>query len=616
MTKKIKELEERIVTANKAYREGSPIMSDPSYDNLIETLEELDPENEILKKIGNEEINLDPTRKEKLPIKMASMNKVKTVQSNKKNNSIEDWIRLKGISQDTEFILTPKYDGLSILTKENKHSAWTRGNGVVGQNSDNHIKKVIGGYNSDVEDLTWGEVIMKKSVFLEKYKDDFSNPRNLVSGLLNKKEVSEPLQDCNYIRYGIKSEKFKTKEEELDFLNSFQKESVPYKKVILSQINEEYLLKLFKKWSEEFEIDGIIVEVNSNELKKFLGRETSTNNPCWARAYKGDFEEVKESKVLEIKWNISKQGYLKPVLYIEPVDLDGAIVRKVTGNNARYIKEMKIGVGSIVKVKRSGMVIPFIVENLVEKEFEMPFNENIIWVNNVELKMTILTDEQKVKQLISFFKILNVSNFSEGLIRQLYNHNYDTVKKILRMKKIDFEKLPRFGERKAEKVYNSIKDSMNSVELSKLQHASGFFENLGSKKLKKLESLTKENRNIEYIKSIDDFAEKSAKSYLNGIDKFEDFFEEIKDYVKIKENVKKSDSLKDKNFVFSGIRRKDLNEIIETNGGHVKTSVSSKTSFLVVKEKGSGSGKEKKAIKNGVDILTIDEMEEMLKKLK
>lgn len=607
---RIKYLEDTIKEANLFYRKGEPIMSDQQYDLLVEELKEIDPDNEILKEIGTDEAQLDPERKEKLPFKMASMNKVKTF------DDVLDWVRLKGISEDTQFILTPKYDGLSLLSKEDKKKGWTRGNGIYGQNSDNHIKMISDPY-LNVSYLTFGEVIMKKSIFVEKYKDEYANPRNLVCGLLNKKDPSENLKDCNYIRYGIESDEFKTKEEELNFLNSIQKEKVPFKKVVLSELSDEYFLELFEKWSEDFEIDGIIIEINSNELKKFLGRETSTNNPCWARAYKGKFEEEKESEVLEIKWDISKQGYLKPVIHIKPIELNGATVSKVTGNNARYIKTMGIGVGSTVSVIRSGMVIPFITKVLVEKPFEMPEGEDIpndlSWnESGVELKSNLLTDRQILKQNISFFKILDVKNFSEGIIKQLFEKGYKTPKSILEMSKEDFQKLPRFGERKAEKVFNSIKDSTKNVELSKLQHASGLFENLGSKKLKKLENL--KERKFEKIIEIDGFSEISAKSYLKGIEKFDEFYNEIKDLVNIVKIEKKveSDKLKDKNFVFSGIRRKDLNEKIELLGGSVKTSVSSKTSYLIVKEKGSGTSKEVKAKGLGKEILTIEELENLL----
>jgi NAD-dependent DNA ligase len=349
----------KLEEANLAYRTGNAIMSDKDYDDMVDLLFSYDPENEFFSKIGLEVI--DETRKSKLPIDMASMNKIKTIED------IQNWLRLKGISRNAEIVCTPKYDGLSLCHDEINTNTWTRGDGEFGQKSDEHYKLIKNhlSLKSDPFSYTYGEVIMPKQVFTDKYSLEFANPRNLVAGLLNSKEVTDPLKDLQFIKYGaIPNEgfNFKTKSDILDMLNSGQEVKVNYHLFVTKDITEELLIELFRTWSTDYEIDGIILEVNDLALQESLGRETSSNNPCYARAFKHDsFEQRAEADVLGISWNISKNGLLKPVLHITPIKLDGVTVSNVTGNNAKFVKDMGLGIGAKVVVKRSGMVIPLIV---------------------------------------------------------------------------------------------------------------------------------------------------------------------------------------------------------------------------------------------------------------
>ena len=612
---------DKIVTkleeANIAYRTGNEIMSDKEYDSLLELLYSYDPENEIFSKVGIEV--LDETRKSRLPIDMASMNKIKTIED------IHTWLRLKGINPNTEIVCTPKYDGLSLCHDEINTNTWTRGDGEFGQKSDEHYKLIQNhlSLKSDVFTYTYGEVIMPKQVFLDKYSTEFANPRNLVAGLLNSKEVTEPLKDLQFIKYGaIPNEgfNFKTKSDILDMLNSGQEVKVNYHLFIAKDITEELLVELFKRWSTDYEIDGIILEVNDLNLQESLGRETSSNNPCYARAFKHDsFEQKAEATVLGISWNISKHGLLKPVLHITPIKLDGVTVSNVTGNNAKFVKDMGLGIGAKVVVKRSGMVIPLIVEVLETVEFQYPYltdsNGEIDYTwneNGIELVTLTETDDQKLKQNVAFFEILEADNVSEGIITQLWDAGYKTIEDILNVTTTQLESIDRFGKRKAQIVYSSIQKSVTDVQLSKLQHATGLFRGLGSKKLLLLEHFTT-RPTIDQVMDIDGFAEISAKVF---VDNYDNFFIVIGNLpitiAKKVEAVKVGTDLDGKSFVFTGVRRKDLEEVIESRGGKVAGSVSKTTTYLVMKSKGSGSSKETKAISLGVVILTVEELENLL----
>ena len=606
----IEQLISKIKQANEAYRVGKPFMSDHQYDLLVEELSLLDPHNEILSKIG---VTVkDETRKRKLPIPMASMNKVKTI------DEIKDWFRTKDIIGCAEVVITPKYDGLSLCVNERTGEAYTRGDGEYGQKSDEHYKLIGNHFNTDEHipfTHTFGEVMMPKKTFMEKYSQDFANPRNLVGGLLNSKEVTNPLKDLVFIKYGVDSMTTNFKTEILDKLNSGQEIKVPYVRKYIMDLNEEYLHNLFTDWSQDFEIDGLIIEINSLIIQEKLGRETSSNNPCWARAYKSpNFEQTAETEIIGISWNISKQGLLKPTLHVSPVKLDGVTISNVTGNNARFVKDLGLGTGAKVLIKRSGMVIPIIYEVTSPVEFQMPDVPNIDWnENGVELMTLTETDEQKFKQLVSFFEILETDNFGEGVVKQVWDAGHKTVKDILGLKPEDFEKIERFGKRKSQIVHGSIQKAIKDVTLSKVQHATGIFRGLGSKKLALLEHF-KTKPTIEEILSIEGFAEISAKSYIDGYDRFFEFLKELPITIQEKKEAELvSSDMEGTTFVFTGVRRPDLESEIESRGGKIASSVSKNTTHLIMKSIGSGSSKEKKAIDLGVQIMTLEQLENLLK---
>jgi DNA ligase (NAD+) len=607
----IQELTLKIKSANDAYRLGQPIMTDSEYDQLVDELNLLDPSNELFEQIGHQ--IQDETRKSKLPIPMASMNKVKTL------DEIKEWFRLKKIPTSTQLVITPKYDGLSLCVNEFTGDAWTRGDGEYGQKSDEHYKLIGNHLQRDGHipfTFTFGEVMMSKKTFIEKYSADFANPRNLVAGLLNSPDARESLKDLLFIKYGVDSMTTYFKSDILDKLNSGQEVKVPYNISTIDELTEGSLFELFKSWSEDFEIDGLIIEVNSLDLQGYLGRETSSNNPCWARAFKSpQFEQTAETVINGISWNISKQGYLKPTLHVNPIKLDGVTISNVTGNNARFVKDLGLGVGAKVLIKRSGMVIPIIYEVIEPVEFQLPTIPNIDWnENGVELMTLGETEEQKFKQLVSFFEILEAEGFGEGVIKQICDAGYKTVKDILNLKPSDLEKIDRFGKRKATIVYNAIQKCTKNVSLSKLQHATGIFKGLGSKKLALLEHFTTKP-SVDDILSIEGFADISAKSYVDGYDKFFDFISGLPITIQERvEAVKTSNDLDGMVVVYTGIRDKISEEVVVSRGGKIGSSVSKNTTHLICKDPNSGSSKLEKAKSLGIKIMTLEDLNTLLKK--
>jgi DNA ligase (NAD+) len=261
------------------------------------------------------------------------------------------------------------------------------------------------------------------------------------------------------------------------------------------------------------------------------------------------------------------------------------------------------------------MVIPIIADVITPVDFIQPTIEGveIDWNEaGIELITLTETDDQKLKKIVAFFEILESDNVSEGVITQLWDAGYKSIKDILNLKKVDLEKIDRFGKRKAQIVFDSVQKSVSNVQLSKLQHATGIFKGLGSKKLVLLEGFTTKPT-IDQVMSIEGFAEVSAKSYIDSYDIFFDFIKDLPVTIVEKvEAVKVGTDLDGKSFVFTGVRRADLESVIESRGGKIGSGVSKNTSYLVMKAVGSGSSKEKKAIELGVEVITVEQLETLL----
>ena len=355
------------------------ILSDEYYDILRNYILSKYPENKYALNQHSECI-LSEKEKVKLPYEMWSMNKLKP-----NTNEISNWKS----KYDGPYIVSCKLDGISALyVYENGiESMYTRGNGTHGQNISSLIPYIIWKKKDkntlDLNSLLLfkkivirGEIIIKKSLFEKKYKDEFSNSRNFVAGMINKKKI-EPniLIDIDFVVYELIYPSLKPSEQ-FEFLNINwvlkinnnlnQLYVVDY--IIISnnkELTNENLSNKLDYWRNNYDylIDGIVI-TNDNVY------ERTSKNPDHAFAFKMLLtNEYAEGTVVNVIWTPSKDGYLKPVVEIEPIKLDGVIIKKITGNNAKFIKDNKIGVGSKVKVIRSGNVIPKIDKVLIPSKF-------------------------------------------------------------------------------------------------------------------------------------------------------------------------------------------------------------------------------------------------------
>lgn len=647
---------------NKFYRDGKPLITDPEYDRLIDTVKFVNPENEIFNSGVIEEVSSD--RKEKLKYPMFSLDKVNSVEE------IHKWLLNKGVPLNTRIIVTAKYDGISILKDEYTDDAWTRGDGVEGEDIKTHYSQLLD-KGSKVKIFTIGEMIIPKPIFLSHNftrdnGEPFKNARNMIAGLKNSDTISKDLKYAKHVRYGFASEDFtKNKSEQLNIIfDNFSK--TPYNIFSADELNIEKLNTLFFEWGKEYDIDGLVIDIDDKEIRKSLGRERN-NNPAYSRAYKNpDWSEINEPEFRGIEWNLSKTKAIKPVVLLEPFNVEGVTVSRVTGYNAKFIMDNQIGNGSILKVIRSGSVIPKIIGVTKNGEVKLPLicpscGEELIWnENNIDL---ICVNEHcgeiKFQKLAFFFVRFKITGFAEKTIKRFYDAGYDTVGKILSMSITDIQNIEGMGNLSATKLLKEFNDKIKKAPFDVIGHASGCFENLGSRKLKMIVDGVKnvidfttsqdftyfrsslEKNDFETIKNmlkydsvrkdiidrlntINGMSDKSSESFLNGLVCFNEFMSnidvQISDEIKMKKETTKNNDNNMKNvnftgreFVFTGFRDSELKEFIESNGGVVKDSITRKTTDLLTKSEDSTSSKAKKAKEIGAKVSQVDDFKNSLK---
>ena len=273
------------------------------------------------------------------------------------------------------------------------------------------------------------------------------------------------------------------------------------------------------------------------------------------------------------------------------------------------------------------MVIPYILDVIKKSDdFQLlpstcPSCGTILVWNDTNTHLMCTNDsctDRKIKQITSFFDILDVKGVRETTFRQLYISGYDTIQKILAMSIDDFKKLERMGESKASNVYDAIQSKIQGISLSKLQHASGFFTDsasgfsLGSKKLVLLEKFT-QRPSVSEVSKINGFSDSSALIYCSNYERFFEWMKTLPITIKKDEPfVATGSKCVGKTFIFTGVRRKDLEILIQQEGGKVTDTISRNCTHLIMKVVGSGSNKEKKALEYGMTIWTVEQLESFL----
>jgi NAD-dependent DNA ligase/DNA polymerase/3'-5' exonuclease PolX len=606
-----KELSEIIRKASKAYYNEKPILTDNQFDIIKEYIEEKYPDNEAIHEIGA------PVEKNKvnLPYTMPSMDKIKP-----DTKALDNWKE----KYAGPYVLSAKLDGISGLysTEGDSPKLYTRGNGKIGQDI-SHLIPYLKLPNT--ENITIrGELIMKKSTFIEKYKEEYANARNMVAGITNKKTIDQKqIQDLDFVAYEVIKPSLKPSSQ-MEFLEK-QENVITVINETKDDISNEILSDYLVDWRENYayEIDGIIVTDD-----KIYDREDK--NPDYAFAFKMVLsDQVAEVKVLNVIWTPSKDGYLKPRIQIEPIQLGGVKIEYATAFNAAFVEENKIGIGAIVKLVRSGDVIPHIMDVVQPAdEAKMPdvpykWNESHvdIMLENPEEDETV-----KEKNITGFFKGLEVDGMGPGNVKKLIKAGYDSVAKIIAMETSDFLKVEGFKQKKADKIYKSIHDKIDNASLSELMAVSNVFgRGFGVKKIDPilkaypdiLTSTENPDEKVEKLLKIKGIEKKTAKKFVEHIQPFIDFVEIAKLTDKLDEienktpvQIDESNPLYGKNIVITGFRDKPLAEELEKRGVKLATSISKNTFLVIVRDLDDITGKIEKAKEKGIPIVEVNKFKE------
>jgi DNA ligase (NAD+) len=575
----------------------SKIIDDKVYDDLENILRKRSPNNKYLKNIGSK---VNQKQKVNLPVRMPSLEKKKDEKSI--NRFIEKY--------KSDFVLSDKLDGVSAMYYNGK--LYKRGDGDQGTDISIFIEPLKINIPDDI--YVRGELIIPK-----KYHTHFSHtdPRNVVSGYLNSNYIDDKLTKfIEFVAYEVINPDL-SPEEQFKILDKHKIKRVDTK--IINQLSiqtlQEYLT--LRKEKSKYTIDGIVIYHNS----PYSIPTKTKSNPKYAFAFKMDLDEQKEiTTVIEVEYNASKDGNLIPRVIFEPVKIGGVTINKATAHNAKFIKDKKIGPGSVIEIIRSGDVIPKINKVITpNKEGFMP-KGNYHWnETNTHLVLDNKSEDKTVlsSNILNFITKMKIDNVNIGLVNKFIEHGLDSINKIIEADQDDFLEIEGIKEKMASKIYNNIQEKLKSCKIEQVMHASNIFgTGLGERKLKLIiekypNILSLDGDLLSKIKSIDGFAEKTSLNFVNKLPEFKEF---LKQHPKIKlcsvkKEKPKSTGTKYKNqvFVFSGFRNNNLKLIIESQGGEVSDSINLKTTTVVVKDKTKITTKIKKAQDKGIPIIELSE---------
>jgi DNA ligase (NAD+) len=644
------------------YYNDQPVMDDETYDFLIDHVKSINPAHPVLKKVGAKVLSKN---KVKLPYYMGSMDKIKPSDSNfltkwfqtnaELISSSTDLIDENLLNQST-FVYSDKLDGVSglIIFADNKFNLYTRGDGSEGTDITPLIKFIPSINSSKIKMVEGmavrGELIMSKINFA-KYADKMANARNMVAGIVNSKSVDPGITaDVDFVAYEVINPWITNQQNQWSLLEKagfkvvhhgvaeLDNESTDESFAHLSDILME------RKSQSAYEIDGIIVSTNVLESER-----TPDTNPTYAFAFKDTSQMAKaEVEVISVDWAISKDGYIKPKLSIQPTKLAGVTISNVTAFNAKFVKDNVLGPGAVIELIRSGDVIPHITKVIKpanDKKPQMPLISYTWNATGVDIITTEETTDQKIKELTFFLKKLNIADIDESSVRKMVDADIDSIPLLISISASDLEGIEGFKDRKITKTVTNIQTRMSTLTMFDLMVASNCFgHGLGERKLKKivevypdiiaLYSENDEDDIVEMVKQIDGFDVKTAEYFAQGLDSFIDLFNELTPNMRkqlrisiqtmkeaqeqnkelIAESTKTgTNNIVGKTFVFSGFRNKEWEKIIESKGGKVSSSVSKNTYAVVTTKADIREGTNSKIVKAqsfNVRVISKEDFEE------
>ena len=640
------------------YVEDNPQISDTEYDTLYKQLEKLEQEypefildNSPTQRVGDRV--LDEFEKVIHKVPMLSLSNTFSIEDLRDFDS-----RISKLSSDDsiEYICELKIDGLAIsINYENGKlvSAATRGDGMVGENVTENIKTIFSIPKTLKTKKSFevrGEVYLPKKSFelLNKEREEnnevlFANPRNAAAGSLRQldSKITAKRRLSAFIYSVVGDENINSQKMALTVAADLGLPVNPNFK-LCKTIDE--VVDYIMYWEEHkqdlpYEIDGIVIKVNSYSLQEEIG--STQKSPRWATAYKFPEEEL-ATKLLDIELSVGRTGIITPVAVLNPINISGSTVSKASLHNKDSIDELDIHIGDMVVVKKAGEIIPKVVR--VVEELRLANSEKYVMPNicpSCESKtftkegdpftrcLNPDCPEQNIRKIIHFAsrEALNIEGLGDKVVATLYEKGI--IKHTIDLFSLDRNKLvelERMGDKSVDNLLNAIENSKQS-SLDKVIFALGIL-NVGKKAGKIL---------AEYYKNLTNFSKATVDELLELPDIGLITAESIVDYLSNDNNLRFINELieigmnpqyeiKNKNTdnIFSGktivltgklveLTRNEAKEYLERFGAKVTGSVTSKTDYVIAGEK-AGS-KLAKAEQLGIQVLSEDEFIDIMKEV-
>lgn len=620
MKSRIQELEKLIIRHKSLYYSGRPEVSDAEYDSLELELKKLDNTNSVLNLVGTVVSNLEKVKHDQ---KMLSLDKVYSV------DELMKWVETE------EVVSTFKVDGVSCsLIYENGHlvMAKTRGDGSFGENITDKVRwieelpKSIS-HTQKIE--VRGELYTTEEHFFQLSEEMVSrglekptSQRNIVAGFMGRKESIDLCRYINFMGFDVLGlDEIKTEIEKEKILKD---EGFNTPKVVLhkKQATIEEAIDGARQFMSEgdYQIDGLVFTYNDILKQNELGN--TSHHPRFKMAFKF-MGESKNTKIIDITWQVSRNGILTPVAEVDPVELSGAMIGRVTLHNYGMVRQYDLKSEDEIEIIRSGEVIPkflSVVKSsnkslLIPKKCPSCQSETII----KDIRLYCINEEcpgKNKESILNFIVKIGIEDLSGRRLDELIAARLvKNISDLYRLSVNDFLGLDKVKEKLAEKLYDNIQKTKKPdliTFLSSLGISGGAYNkcekvvHAGYDSLQKIMSITEEN-----LMSIDGFAEKSAQEFAKSLREKRELVGELLSLgFEIKIEEKKESKVTDKKICITGAlseKRSVIEEKIREFGGVVVGSVSKNTDYLLTNETDPASSKYKKALELKIQIITEKE---------
>ncbi len=655
ISEKINSLRKKLHEHNYSYYIlDNPLISDYDFDMMLKELEQLERDNPKFFDLNSptQRVGGDITKSFDTSV---HNNPMYSLDNSYSLNELKEWEKRikKIIDSPIKYTCELKFDGVSInLTYKDGEllRAVTRGDGVKGDDVTSNIKTIPTvplklRKNISGEFEARGEIVMPLDGFtqlnekrLQNGEEPFKNPRNTASGSLklqDSKEVSDRPLEC--LLYSVEDPKIF--DNHIQFLENAKSYGFNIYENYKCSDSLDEIFQFIQYWEKNrsklpFEIDGVVLKVNDFYQREILG--FTSKFPRWAMAYKFKPENA-GTYLNSITFQVGRTGSITPVANLSPVNLAGTVVKRASLHNADFIDSMDIREGDFVFVEKGGDIIPKItgIDKSKRKQDSVKFNF-ITHCPECGSPLVRIDGEAnhycpnyngchpqiigRIQHFISR-KALDIDGLGQETVALLVNSNLiNNYADLYELKFDDVVGLERMAEKSANNLIIGIENSKD-ISFERVLYGLGI-RYVGETVAKKLarhfenvDMLIKSN--FDELISVDEIGDKIANSILDFFNNEENIgiLNKLKSYglkFEIDEKDKNISSIfSGKSFVISGVfsnySRSDIKNLIESNGGRVSSSISSKTNYLVAGQN-MGPSKKEKAEKLQTQIISEEEL--------